>query len=171
MTWPTAELDRVQRLRVLAAGLPGSVLREYRVDAPFERAWEVIGDLERSVPQYDGQVTGLRVVERSADGTRLHVRATSRWNGRRGLPFDVDLTEGWCWMVARPQVYVVGMAAEPDGDSTRMAHLEGIPLPAPRLLRKVLRPALVAGGHLHRRHVDGDVARIIQLIEAGPPPT
>lgn len=176
MSWPTAGLDRVQRLRVLAAGVPGATFREYRVAAPFERAWGGLADLERSVPTFDGQVRRLEVVGRStladhpgagdAEGVHLRARVTvSRWTGPLVLPFEVDLADGWCWMVARPQLYVVGMAAEPDGDGTRLGHLEGIPAPVPRAARPLVAGALRLLGRAHRHHVEGDVRRITALLE------
>jgi hypothetical protein len=78
-----------------------------------------------------------------------------------GLPlgFDVDLEDGWCWMVARPRVYVVAMAAEPDPDDpgrTRYAHLEGITV-RPRLLARATR-------WRSRRHVAADVAGIEEAV-------
>ncbi len=172
MTWPIAELDRIARLRVLAAGVPGSVFREYHVDADFDRAWSVLTDLEHSVPIYDGQVTRFDVVDRSpapdGDGERLRARVrVSRWTGPLTQRFTVDLSPGWCWMVGDAQLYLVGMAAEPDpaGAGTRLAHLEGIPLPTPPALRGLAGRGLRALRHLHRHHVDGDVRRIVELIE------
>jgi hypothetical protein len=37
--WPTAQLDRVRQLRVLAEVLPGVGLVERVLDAPYERVW------------------------------------------------------------------------------------------------------------------------------------
>jgi len=47
--WPTATLDGVRRLQVLAAVLPGVHLEEREVDLPFEQVWEFISDIERNV--------------------------------------------------------------------------------------------------------------------------
>jgi hypothetical protein len=165
-----AELDRVARLRVLAEGVPGATFREYRVRADFDHAWSVLADLEHSVPIYDGQVTRLDVVDRAPApdgvGERLRARVrVSKWTGPLTQRFDIDLAPGWCWMVADPQLYLVGMAAEPDGNGTRLGHLEGVPLPTSRRLRPVVAPALRALRPLHRHHVDGDVRRIIRLID------
>lgn len=159
--WPTASLAPRARLRALAAGLPGAVVQETVVDAPFDAVWGFIADLERSVPTFDDDVRALRIVER--DGTRLAARAASSWRvGRVPLSFAVDLEPGWCWMVARPHLYVVAMAAEPDPDDpgrTRYAHMEGIAL-RHRLLAPVARLT-----RLHtRRHVRGDVAGITRAV-------
>jgi hypothetical protein len=67
--------------------------------------------------------------------------------------------------VADPQLYVVGMAAEPDGTGTRLGHLEGVPLPSARALRPVVGRALRLLRPLHRHHVDGDVRGIVRLID------
>jgi hypothetical protein len=159
--WPTAALAPCARLRALAAGLPGAVVEERVIDAPFAEVWGFIADLERSVPTFDADVRALRVVERR--GTRLVARAQSSWRvGRVPLSFAVDLEPGWCWMVARPHLYVVGMAAEPDPDDpgrTRYAHLEGIAL-RHRLLAPVAR---LTRSHT-RRHVRGDVAGITREV-------
>jgi hypothetical protein len=169
-SWPVAELDRVARLRVLAAGIPGATFREYRVRSDFEHAWSILADLERSVPVYDGQVTRLDVVDRTPApdgvGERLQARVrVSKWTGPLTQRFDIDLSPGWCWMVADPQLYLVGMAAEPDGTGTRLGHLEGVPLPTGRALRPLVGPALRLLRPLHRHHVEGDIKGIIELID------
>jgi hypothetical protein len=159
-TWPVASLSPTARARALAAGLPGAVLQEGVIDAPFADVWGFIADLERSVPTFDDVVARLRVVDR--DGTRLRVHTRASWR-MAGLPldFDVDLEEGWCWMVARPRIYVVAMAAEPDPDDagrTRYAHLEGITV-RPRLLARATRVR-------SRRHVASDVAGIEEAVRS-----
>lgn len=161
-TWPTAVLGPLGRARALAAGLPGTALQEGVIDAPFDRVWGFVADLERSVPAFDAVVARLRVVER--DGTRLRIHTRSSWR-MAGLPlgFDVDLEDGWCWMVARPRIYVVAMAAEPDPDDpgrTRYAHVEGITV-RPRLLARATRVR-------SRRHVASDVAGIERALGLGP---
>lgn len=158
MTWPIAELSPTGRARALAAGLPGAVLQEGVIDAPFADVWGFISDLERSVPTFDDVVGRLSITSR--EGTRLRVHTRASWR-MAGLPldFDVDLEEGWCWMVARPRIYVVAMAAEPDPDDagrTRYAHLEGITI-RPRLLARATRVR-------SRRHVASDVAGIEEAV-------
>jgi hypothetical protein len=158
MTWPVASLSPIGRARALAAGLPGAVIQEGMIDAPYAEVWGFIADLERSVPTFDEDVARLRIVDR--DGTRLRIRARSSWR-LAGVPigFDVDLEDGWCWMVGRPRVYVVAMAAEPDPDDpgrTRYAHLEGVTV-RPRLLARATR-------WRSRRHVASDVAGIERAL-------
>ncbi len=130
--WPVAELDPIRRLDVLAAALPGVVVQHTVLDAPFAEVWPFLTDFERSVPSFDSSVR--RVVVRSR--TDAHVRLTA-WSfpGLPGLRFEVDVEPGFCWMRSRWRVYVVGMAAVPDGARTRVAHLEGSALPGARLLR------------------------------------
>ena len=160
-TWPTAALGPRARLRALAAGLPGAVLVERVIDAPFEDVWGFIADLERSVPTFDQDVRGLRITDR--DGTRLQARAASSWRaGFVPLAFAIDLEPGWCWMVSRPHLYVVGMAAEPDPDDpgrTRYAHLEGI-----ALRHRLLAPVARATRGQTRRHVRSDIAGIARQV-------
>lgn len=65
---------------------------------------------------------------------------TARARGRLGqhARFDVVLRPGWCVMQSR--FLIGGMAATPEGDSTRFAFLGGLRLPGIRLLDWVLRP-------------------------------
>lgn len=164
--WPTATLSPIGRARALAAGLPGAALLEGSLPVPFADVWGYISDLERSVPQFDDTVGRLRILER--EGSRLRIATRSSWR-MAGMPlgFDVELVEGWCWMVARPRIYVVGMAAEPDPDDpgrTRYAHLEGVTV-RPRTLAAATR-------WRSRRHVAGDVAGIARAlgVELSPYP-
>lgn len=70
------------------------------------------------------------------------------------LPVEVELRDGWCLM--RSRTYLVGMAAEPLGDQTRYAHLEGLPSHRAAALR-ILRPVF-------RRVVHGDVNGIVRTL-------
>lgn len=122
--WPTATLDGVRRLRVLAAVLPGVHLEEREVDLPFERVWTFLTDIERNVPRFDRNVASLRVTRRDANQLRIVARTP------RGLklPFRVEIEEGFMWMQAPARTYVVGVAAHAiEARRTRYAHLEGVP--------------------------------------------
>jgi hypothetical protein len=165
--WPQARLDGLARLRVLAAGLPGTFLHERHLDHPVDDVWAVAADLEGAVPRYEPDVSSLRI--RRRDGDRLDVVAHGPWwMGKRPVGFDVELRHGWCWMVARrPQVYVVGMAAEPEGEGTRFGHLEGVVLPSPRWAAPAVRPLLALSRFRHRHHVPHDVDGIVRLLEGG----
>jgi hypothetical protein len=134
MTWPVAELDPIARLRVLTEALPGAGMIEHVIDAPYDRVWGYISDLERSIPSFDPMVGSFRIVERYRD--RLAAVTTGPY-GIPGPRFDVELLDGWCWM--QSPVYFVGMAAVPDGDRTRVGHVEGVPFARWRFLRPVFR--------------------------------
>jgi hypothetical protein len=153
-SWPVAHLDPVGRLRILAAGLPGAVVDQRTIDAPFERVWGFFSDMEASLPRFDQAVGSFQIVKRA--GSRLVARARTP---RLHVPvtFDVDLEPGWCWMTARPSAYIVGFAAQPDGDRTRFAHLEAYTLPGPPGLRALVRPLLLASRRHLTTHVRGDV--------------
>lgn len=153
--WPQARLSNLGRLRALAAGLPGVALHERSVEAHFDEVWGFVGDLERSVPQFDTTVRSVRIVSRQGDDLRVVVSTTGRF--LRGIVMDVTLHSGWCWMVARPRLYVVGMAADPEGDRTRFGLLEGFTAPWPWPLTELARPLLAAGRLRRRRHVRRDV--------------
>jgi hypothetical protein len=158
--WPTARLDRIARARALAAAAPGTWFEERVIHVPFDALWAFLADLEHSVPAFDTDVARLRVLRR--DGSRLRIRTLASWK-LLWFPswFDVDLHEGWCLMTSRPQAYVIVMAAEPAGPrSTRLAHLEGIAVPGPAPLRRLLRPLLALSRHRHRRHLPHDLDAI-----------
>jgi hypothetical protein len=167
--WPAARLDGIARLRVLAAALPGVVLHERILDHPFDAVWAVATDFEVRVPQWEADVSAARVRRRellAPDHERIDLIAHGpRWMGGRAIGFDVDLEPGWCWMVARrPQVYVVGMAAIPEGDGTRFAHLEGVVLAAPGWAAPLARPVLAVSRWRHRHHVPKDVDAIERVL-------
>lgn len=161
--WPVATLDPVGRLRALAAGLDGVAIEERRLDAPFDDVWGFISDLEHSVPTFDRTVASVRILE--TRGEKLRIRAGStRHHGYVPLTFDVDLRPGWCWMVSRPQLYVVGMAAVPDGSGTRFAHMEGLTLPW-----TPLRPLLHRFARRQAGHVRSDLDGIERATACSPP--
>jgi hypothetical protein len=148
--WPTATLDGVRRLRVLAAVLPGVHLEEREVELPFERVWRVLTDLERNVPRFDRNVASLRVTQRNASRLRVVVRTS----GGLSLPFQVEIEDGFMWMQAPARSYVVGIGAGAINDHhTRYAHLEGIPH----------RLGELASART-RRHVNEDIEGIARLL-------
>ena len=124
MSWPDAHLDDIGRLRAIAAAFPGVVLNETVIDAPFDAVWGFVSDLERSVAAFDPTVGHVRI--RRRDGSRLRITSGPFARGP-GLPFDVLLEDGFCLMQSTARLYLVGMAAVPDGDRTRYAHAEGVP--------------------------------------------
>jgi len=154
-TWPAARLDPVARLRVLAEGVDTAVLVERDMSVPFDRLWSYVADLERSVPEFDETVTRLKVRGRAprADGGEQLVALATTLHAV-ALPFDVRLESGFCWMVQRQRLYVVGMAASPlDDTHVRYAHLEGVPRRGAGITRRWLR-----------RHVRHDVEGIARAL-------
>lgn len=154
--FPSADLSPIARLRVLAAGLRGTVLEERVLDAPFDTAWPWITDLERNVRLYDSDVRAVEIKSRRGNDLLIRSVGTTKL-ARLPLWFDVRLESGWCWMVSRPQLYLVGMAAEPEGDRTRFAHLEGAVLSRPRWLDPLARVVELGSALRHRYHVPTDV--------------
>jgi hypothetical protein len=165
--WPTAELNPIARLRVLAAGLPGVWVEERVIDAAFDRVWEFAADLEVSAPAFDTDVAELRVVERDDDRLTARVRGARRFLGLSWW-VEAELRSGWCWMVTRPQFYVVGMAAEPAGTATRFAHLEGVNVTGSAALVALARPLHTASRWRHRRHVPHDVDELERIVTTTP---
>jgi hypothetical protein len=72
--------------------------------------------------------------------------------------FEVELLDGWCLL--RSRTYLIGMAAEPLGEQTRYAHLEGLPCHRAQALR-ILRPVF-------RRIVGGDIHGIVRVLATPP---
>lgn len=133
--WPVTELDPVRRMRVLAAATPGVAYAEKLIPAPFSAVWDAASDLEHQLPR---MITDLRSFEiTSARAERMTARARGRLGQRAS--FDVVLRPGWCVMQSR--FLIGGMAAAPEGDSTRFAFLGGLRLPGIRLLDPMLRAA------------------------------
>ena len=150
MSWPRAELDPVARLRVLAAALPHASFEERVIEAPFERVWSYIEDMERGVPQFEGNVRRLRVVRR--EGERLWLES----EGALGLTLRMQavLRPGWCVMETASGSVQIGMAACAEGPGrTHFAHFEGS-----RWLGRLARP-------LFRRFVRRDLASLARLAE------
>lgn len=157
--WPVARLHPISRLRALAAGLAGVAIEERQLDASFESVWGFIADLERSIPTFDRSVASIRILD--SNGSRLRIRAVSSWRvGFVPVHFDVQLEPGWCWMVSRPRLYVIGMAAVPDGDGTRYAHMEGFSIPG-----RPFRPLLRFLASRYARHIRADLDGIERSVE------
>jgi hypothetical protein len=117
--WPTASLDPVVRMRALAAGLPNAAIDETVFDAPFERFWPFIEDLEGNTPRYEGAVNRLHILDRHGEQIRLEARTPiGLW-----VEFDCVLRSGWC--VMRSNSAQIGMAAHPESATqTRFIHFE-----------------------------------------------
>ena len=156
MTWPVAELDAIRRLQVLAAAVPGAVVAEAMIDAPFERVWAVAADLENQLPQYLRDVRSLRITH--ADGE--HLEAYARGYAGLRARFDIVLRPGWC--VMRSRFLLGAMAAVADGERTRFAFLGGVHIPAQRLAA----PALRAVGHWAAPHVVANFTERVRLAQA-----
>ena len=148
--WPEADLDAVQRLRVIAAGLPHVAIAETVIDAPVERVWDFVGDLERGTPLYERGVKSVKIERRDGDLVALRVRSALGF----AMSFRAELRFGWCLMQSR--AVHIGMAAAPEGDGTRtrFAHFEGS-----ALLGRIGLPYF-------RWNIRGDLRRIEARIEA-----
>jgi len=163
--WPTVELDAIERLRIMSRVLPGVWMEERVIDAPYERVWNFVSDLEGSVHMFDADVRKVRVVRR--DGENLVLWGFGSWRFL-GLPnlFRVQLRDGFCWMSG--QGYVVGMAAVAEGDRTRFVHLEGVHVYGPKFARLVARPLAWVSRLRHRRHVPHDIDGIERCLGLRP---
>jgi hypothetical protein len=134
--WPTADLDSIRRLRVLADATGGGLFVEGIIALPFEQVWAVASDLEAELPSLLPDVRSLRITR--VQGDRLQARA----RGYLGLRarFAIVLRPGWCLMQSR--FLLGGMAAlpTPEGDETRFAFLGKLRIPGLRIIRPLLAP-------------------------------
>jgi hypothetical protein len=155
--WPVAGLGPIGRARALGASIPSAAWAEGILDAPYDAAWPWITNLEMSIPRFDNQVRKVRVVERAPVDGAERLRITASTYGV-AFPFDVRLEDGFCLMQARARLYLVVMAAEPHdgGAHTRFFHLEAVPLPGARLVRRYLQ-----------REVDSDFRNLSRLASRG----
>jgi hypothetical protein len=113
-----ADIDPIDRLTILATALPGAVVRQRQIAAPFDAVWRVIADMEHATPRYEPGVAQVRVIERHGELLRLAVQDT----GGREEMMDAKLRPGWCLM--QSATVVVAFAARPLGSQTLLAHLE-----------------------------------------------
>jgi hypothetical protein len=132
------ELDPIRRLHALAAAIPGAAVAEGVLDAPFDAVWDTATDFEH-LGGIEILIKNPRVRSRRPDpetgGERVEVEFKARPIGRRDVT-AVDLRSGWCWM--QSSMGIAAMAAVPEGDRTRFAHLEAIRLPGRRLFGPLL---------------------------------
>jgi hypothetical protein len=125
MTWPDQPtLDPVRRLRALAGGIRGASVTERVLDAPFDKVWAVMGDLDGRFREFQPDMRRFRVIQSAGADVRAHAR--SRFGMR--AHFEGELRPGWCWLQSR--FVLIGMAASPEpGGSTRVALTGGVRWP------------------------------------------
>jgi hypothetical protein len=164
-SWPTVDLSPLDRLRVLARVLPGVWMEERVIDAPYEEVWGFASDLERA-PEFDTDLHSVKIVSREHDRLKIRVRADVFGVAMPPTPVAVELHDGWCWM--RSPLYVVGMAAEREGERTRFGHLEGVPLHGPPPVQTLQRPLAWISRVRHRRHIPHDIDGIERSLGLRP---
>ena len=145
-----ADIDPVDRLAILAAALPGAIVRQRQIAAPFDAVWRVIADLEHATPRYEPGVAHVRVIERHGQLLRLLVQDT----GGREEMMDARLRPGWCLM--QSATVVVAFAARPLGSQTLLAHLEH---------RRVQTPQPSRSRSHDRRAAQAKIDQELQTIE------
>ena len=142
MTYPATppDIDPVDRLAILAAALPGAVVGQRHIAAPFDAVWRVIADLEHATPRYEPGVAHVRIIERHGQLLRVLVEDIE---GREEA-MDVKLRPGWCLM--QSATVVVAFAARRLGRQTLLAHLEHrrLQTPMPRRSQPYDRGAALA---------------------------
>ena len=145
------DIDPIDRLAILAGALPGAVVRQRQITAPFDAVWGVIADMEQATPRYEPGVAHVRVIERHGEFLRLLVEDTA---GHEET-MDAKLRPGWCLM--QSATIVVAFAARPQGSQTLLAHLEHL---------RVRPPAPSQSGSHGRRAAEAKIDQELQVIES-----
>ncbi len=115
------EIDPVERLRIMAAGVRGARVVEDVLPVPYEEVWAVMADLEGEFGRFQPDMRRVRVLRVAGD--RVEALARSKYGFRAHLRGFVR--PGWCWLQSR--FLIVGMAAVPLPDgSTRVALTGGV---------------------------------------------
>ncbi|MEU9105840.1 SRPBCC family protein [Streptomyces xanthophaeus] len=122
--WPTAPLDPVRRLRIMAAGLGAVMYAEEYIDAPLDEVWDVASDLEGELPHLVPTIQAFRMVPGFRPGAPERGQGWAHGPLGYRARFEVLLQPGYCLMQSRH--VVGGMAAVAEGDRTLFAVLGGI---------------------------------------------
>ncbi|MFI9246189.1 hypothetical protein ACIGXF_27325 [Streptomyces sp. NPDC053086] len=122
--WPTAELDAVRRLHVIASAAGRhAAFAERRFDVSLDRLWSVAPDLASELPLVLGGLRGFSITR--SEGERLTGEAVGALGFREQV--DIVLRPGWCLMQGK--VLTSGMAAAADRDGCRFAFFTSLRLP------------------------------------------
>ncbi|MDV5147600.1 hypothetical protein R1T08_26370 [Streptomyces sp. SBC-4] len=130
----TYEIDPVERLRIMAAGVRGARIAEEVLPVPFEEVWAVMADLEGEFGRFQPDMRRVRVLRVAGD--RVEALALSKYGFRAHLRGFVR--PGWCWLQSR--FLIIGMAAAPEpgpgpesgpGGGTRVALTGGVRVRVP----------------------------------------
>jgi hypothetical protein len=123
MNWPQVELTDVERLRALAAGVPGAAVTERVLPQEPGRVKAMLADLD-VFTTIQADLVSATVLER--DGDRVVVLAKGARGQRARL--EGQFRPGWCWLQSRFLIIGMAVAAEPGG-GTRVALTGGIRVP------------------------------------------
>jgi hypothetical protein len=138
--WPDSDISPLQRLQVMAAALPNSVVVEHDFAVTPDRVWQVAGDLERTVPLVQSHVRRLDIRHEAREDDRFEVDVRGYLGLRARM--QVVLQPRWCVMQSRNLVVVMAVDKGPEG--ARFARLQVVRLPGARLLGLLVRRNLAA---------------------------
>lgn len=124
ITWPTAELDGVQRLRALAAGVSGAAVTERVVPVAVDQVWAVLSDFKGGFAMVQPDMRDVRLA--SHVGERVTVLARSHLGMRAELTGIAR--PGFCWLQSRFLIVAMAAVPEPYG-GTRVALTGGVRVP------------------------------------------
>jgi hypothetical protein len=148
-------IDPIDRLAILAGALPGAVVRQRQITAPFDAVWRVIADMEHATPRYEPSVARVHIIERHS--TERHgefLRLLVEDTAGNEQPMDAKLRPGWCLM--QSATIVVAFAARRLGSQTLLAHLEHL---------RVRTPVPSQSRSSHRRAAEAKIDQELETIE------
>ncbi|MFF4368705.1 hypothetical protein [Streptomyces sp. NPDC001594] len=112
------EIDDIHRLRIMAAGVRGATVVERTLPAPFEEVWPLMSALD-----FLPDLHHTRLLH--TEGDRIELLARSKYGFRARL--RGYRRPGWCWLQSR--FLLVGLAAAPVPEGTRIALTGGVRVP------------------------------------------
>jgi len=148
---PTAPLDPVRRLRVLAAGVPGARVTTREIAVPCAEVEPLLADVDGELALLVPDMRRLRLTR--ADGDRVEAVARSRFGMH--ARFHGVRRPGWLWLQSR--FVLIGIAATPSAarpGHTLVAFTGGVRVPG----RAALVP--VGVGRAGRKVLDRLDARL-----------
>jgi hypothetical protein len=151
-SWPSASIDGVATVEVLAAAIGSPALIRRVIEAPVDVAWGWLANIETSIPAFDRTVNRVDITDRSGDLVRMTVKSPFM----PVLPFRCHFGQRHVTMTGPARLYTVMFGVSALGpDRTLYVQCEAIPR----------RPGHLAA-RLIGRHVQHDANEVKRLIEA-----
>lgn len=186
--WPSAELDPVRRLRIMASATQAVFADAVTQHSPA-LVWSVLSDLEGELPRLIPDIRTARI-RAEAPGEMVRNRSSTSIDGGTAIPaeraaagmaqqqlevlalgylgqracFHIALEPGWCWMQSR--FLLCGFAMTEEEGQTRYAFLGGFRA-AGALRDTIATRTLHRPGQAYARWVTRRIERRVELRVRG----